>query len=93
MIEVVRGIWDYEKGFSKKIFKLDDTKRIKIIIDNEVYAIQEDDFITIEKDWNCDGDVYELYGAYFKINGFSDFITPEGIVSMITEENATIEYE
>lgn len=93
MIEVVRGIWDCENGFSKKIFKLDDKKKIKIIIDGEIYAIQEDNFTIIEKDWNCDGEVYELYGAYFKINGFSDFITPEGIVSMITEENAIIEYE
>lgn len=93
MIEVVREVWDCENGFSKKIFKLDDKKKIKIIIDGEIYAIQESDFTVIEKDWNCDGEVYELYGAYFKINGFSDFVTPEGIVSMITEEDAIIEYE
>ena len=93
MIEVIRETWNHEKGFTKKVYKLNDKKKIKIIIDDEVYALQEDYFTTVEKDWNCDGDIYALFGAYFNIGGFSNFLTPEDIVSMITEENAVIEYE
>lgn len=93
MIEVVRETWNREKGFTKEVYKLNDKKKIKVIIDNEVYAFQENSFTTIEKDWNCDGDIYELFGAYFNIDGFSNFLTPEDIVSMIVEENAVIEYE
>ena len=93
MIEVVRETWNHEKGFARKIYKLNDEKKIKIIIDNEVFAFQEDDFTTIEKDWNCDGDIYELFGAYFNMDGYSNFLTPEDIVSLIIEENAIIEYE
>lgn len=93
MIEVVRETWNHEKGITREVYKLNDKKKIKIIIDKEVFAFQEDNFTTMEQDWNCDGDVYELFGAYFNIDGYSSFLTPEDIVSMIIEENAIIEYE
>lgn len=92
MIEVVRKIWDCDKGFSTKIYKIDESKEIQLLKDNEVYAKQVSEFKVVEKDWNCDNDIYELFGAYFCIEGFNEFLTPENIVSMMIEEDLKIEY-
>lgn len=41
-------------------------------------------------DWNHDGDVYTLFGAWFDWNGSRDFITPVDMVSMVIDADATI---
>lgn len=41
-------------------------------------------------DWNHDGDVYTLFGAWFDWNGSRDFITPVDMVSMVVDGDAKI---
>ena len=92
MIRVIRDTWNCDKGFTKKVYKLEENKEMKLIKNNQIYAIQVSDFHNVEKDWNCDNDIYELYGAYFDINGYNDFLTPEDIVSMIIDDGLEIVY-
>ena len=92
MIEVVRETWNYEKGITRKVYKFNKNKKMKLTINNNIYATQISDFQVVEKDWNCDNDVYELFGAYFSIDGFNDFLTPEKIVSLIEEEGLNVTY-
>ena len=92
MIKVSREVWNCNTGFSKKIYRLEPNREMQLVKDGEVYASQCSEFQLVEKDWNCDGDVYELYGAYFDRDGYADFITPENIVNMMIEDNVTINY-
>lgn len=92
MIEVVRETWNYEKGITKKVYKFNKNKKMKLTIDNSIYATQVSDFQVVEKDWNCDNDVYELFGAYFSVDGLNEFLTPENIVSLIEEEELSVTY-
>ena len=92
MIEVVRETWHFEKGITKKVYKFDKNKRMNLTINNNIYAKQISDFEVVEKDWNCDNDIYELFGAYFSIDGFNEFLTPENIVSLIEEEGFSVTY-
>lgn len=94
MIEIVREVWDYKKGIQRKVYKFKKNENMKLMLDNEVYAIQLSPFHTVEQDWNCDNDIYELYGAYFNINGYNgnDFLTGEDIVFMIEEKNLKVVY-
>ena len=93
MITIYREIWNCDKGIIKKKYTLDINSKIKLIKEGKIYAYQVSKFENVFKDWNNDGDEYELYGAYFNINGFEDFYTPENIVSLIEDKNLKIEYE
>lgn len=92
MIEVVRQNWNHDKGFKEEIYKLEENKDMQLIIDDKIYASQISEFKVVKDDWNCDNDIYELFGAYFKINGYVEFFTPEDIVSMMIEEDCKIKY-
>lgn len=41
-------------------------------------------------DWNHDGDVYTLFGAWFDWDGSRDFLTPVDMVSMVIDGDADI---
>lgn len=41
-------------------------------------------------DWNHDGEVYTLFGAWFDWNGSCDFMTPVDMVSMVIDGDARI---
>lgn len=41
-------------------------------------------------DWNHDGEVYTLFGAWFDWNGSRDFMTPVDMVSMVIDGDARI---
>lgn len=41
-------------------------------------------------DWNHDGEIYTLFGAWFDWNGSRDFITPVDMVSMVIDGDARI---
>ena len=92
MIKVSREVWNCDTGFSKKIYRLEPNREMQLVKDGEVYASQCSEFQLVEKDWNCDNDVYELFGAYFKIDGYEEFLTPENIISMSLEEGLEIRY-
>ena len=93
MIKVTRDTWSKDKGFKTEVYRLRLDKRIQVINeDGTVFATQKTDFVTLTRDWNCDGDVYELYGAYFDRDGYMDFYTPENIVIFMLEDNMTINY-
>ena len=49
-------------------------------------------FEYVTRDWNCDGDVYTLFGACFEGKyGGKDFYTPNNLVSMMLEGDAEID--
>ena len=93
MIKVTRDTWGKGKGFKKEIYRLRDDSCIQLVEeDGSIFATQSSEFKAEFNDWNCDGDVYELYGAYFDRDGYMDFYTPENIVIFMLEDNMTINY-
>lgn len=54
--------------------------RIRDTSTKEIF-IQVSNFETITRDWNCDGDVYPIYGACFESekDGLRDFINESWI--------------
>ena len=92
MIKVDREVYEIEKGYTKKTYKFDKNKMMKLMINDEIYATQISKFEYITEDWNCDNDIYTLYGAYFDINGRKDFLTPEDIVYIIEEKTVKCIY-
>ena len=86
MIKVDREIYEVGKGYIKKSYRFDENKMMKLMIDNKIYATQISKFEYVTEDWDCDDDIYTLYGAYFDINEHKDFLTPEDIVYIIEEK-------
>lgn len=80
------------RGMTREVFEFDDSKKMKIYIDGELFATQVGEFKVFEEDWNCDNDVYELYGAYFSQDHCDTFYTPKDIVGIICDKKAVIEY-
>lgn len=93
MIEVVKDSWSYDKGFTKEVYKFKKDKMMTLLYeDNTIYGVQKSKFHFVKKDWNCDNDVYELFGAYFSLDEYNEFLTPENIVSLIEEKKLTVIY-
>ena len=93
MIEVVKESWNCDTGFSKKVYKFKKDKMMTLLYkDNSVYGVQKSEFHEVTKDWNYDNDVYTLLGAYFSLDNYNDFLTPENIVSLIEDEELTVIY-
>lgn len=92
MIKVVRENWTCDKGFTKKVYEFKENGEMQLIDLFGVYGIQVSEFKSVTADWNCDGDVYEMFGAYFDVNGRKNFITPEDIVSFIEDEGFEVVY-
>ena len=85
--------WNKNRGcFCDKYYM--DTKRTDHIIkySNGIISKQISPFDNITADWNCDGDVYTLFGACFegKYAG-KDFYTPNDLLNMILENEAEID--
>ena len=51
---------------------------------------QDGPFSTVTRDWNCDGDIYPLFGAYFSYDGRGEFITPVDMVRFVVDGEANI---
>lgn len=85
--------WNKDYGAYSFDIPFDDTKTDwEIQFKKDVYY-QLGPFTEITRDWNCDGDVYAQYGAWFgeEPNGFArDFYTPERMLRLVIDEEATI---
>lgn len=59
--------WNKDYGTFRYFVDVDDNKTdYEIRFRNGCVARQAEPFHTVTTDWNCDGDVYPQYGAYFK---------------------------
>lgn len=70
----------------------DDKKRdYEIHFSNGSISKQNSAFDYVTRDWNCDGDVYTQYGAWFENDrAASDFFTPEQLVWLVADDDAAI---
>lgn len=79
--------WSQSRGnFCDKYYI--DTNRTDHTIkhSNGTVSKQMSKFEYVTRDWNCDGDVYTLFGACFEGKyGGKDFYTPNDLVSMLLE--------
>ena len=85
--------WSMEKGFFCDLYSFDENKTDYVIQYNDgTTSKQAHPFQEITRDWNCDNDVYTLFVAGFEGRyGGTDWYTPENLLSMILEEEATID--
>lgn len=80
--------WSEEKGFfAHKIFIDEKRQDYEIEYGNGTVAYQKTPFHEVTGDWNNDGDVYTLFGAFFEIPGENRgiFFSPEDMVSAMVE--------
>lgn len=84
--------WSQERGWFCDKYFLDETKT-----DYEIHwkdgriSKQLSPFEAVTADWNCDGDVYEEFGANFESRyAGRDWWTPYHLLDLILDDEATI---
>ena len=85
--------WSQNRGYFRDKYYIDTNKTDHIIRhSNGIVSKQMTEFEYVTRDWNCDGDVYALFGACFEGKyGGKDFYTPNNLVDMILEGEAEID--
>lgn len=83
--------WSQERGFFCDKYGIDTTRTDHEIHwkDGDVYK-QITPFKTVERDWNCDGDVYSEFGAIFEGRYGNEWRTPQHLLSLMLEGEAEI---
>ena len=84
--------WSQERGWFQDKYNIDTTRT-----DHEIHwkngriSKQTSPFQIAEADWNCDGDVYEEFGANFesKYSGRA-WYTPQDLLSLMLDGEAII---
>lgn len=91
-MKVVHSGWTQEYGSFRYEILFDENKTdYEIRFKNGVIGKQRGAFHVVTKDWNCDGDVYPQFGAwfdYFDKNGVrtgGGFWTPQDLVFALVE--------
>ena len=84
--------WSQERGWFQDKYNIDTTRT-----DHEIHwkngqvCKQLYPFEVAERDWNNDGDVYELFGAIFEgLYGGRIHYTPQNLLSLVLEGDATV---
>ena len=84
--------WSQERGFFCDKYSIDTTRA-----DHEIYwkngkvCKQYTPFVSETRDWNYDGDEYELFGAMFEgLYGGGAHYTPQDLLSLILSEEEII---
>lgn len=84
--------WNNERGFfCDKIYFNENKLDFTIEFNNGTVLKQTSAFMEHTADWNCDGDIYSMYGAWFhevdsKGNySMGEFWTPEQMVTAVIE--------
>lgn len=79
--------WSQERGWFCDKYNIDTTRTDHEIhwkngkVCNQLYP-----FEVVERDWNNDGDVYELFGAIFEgFYGGRTHYTPQDLLSLVLE--------
>lgn len=83
----------YRKNHGLFCFKIpvDENKTdYEIHFNNGSVYRQNGPFENVTHDWNCDGDVYTQFGAYFDCNGRGEFFTPVDLVTFVVEHEAQV---
>ena len=84
--------WSQERGWFNDKYFVDEAKTdYEIHWKNGTVCKQQMPFQWVTADWNCDGDVYELFGASFegKYAGL-DWYTMQGLVDLVIEGEITV---
>ena len=84
--------WSQERGWFQDKYNIDTTHT-----DHEIHwkngkvCKQESPFQVVTADWNCDGDVYSEFGAYFESKyAGREWYTPQNLLGLILEDEATV---
>ena len=84
--------WSQERGWFQDKYNIDTTRA-----DHEIHwkngkvCKQLYPFEVAERDWNNDGDVYELFGAIFEgLYGGRTHYTPQNLLSLVLEGEAEV---
>lgn len=84
--------WREDIGFFSFKLPVDETKEdYEIRMKNGTVFRQNGPFQAVTRDWNCDGDVYTLFGAYFQCEGRGgEFFSVTDMVSLVVDDEAEI---
>lgn len=84
--------WSQERGWFCDKYEIDTARTDhEIRWKNGKVCKQLTPFETATRDWNCDGDVYELFGAVFEgLYGGRDHYTPQNLLSLVLEGEAEV---
>lgn len=84
--------WSEEKGYFQDKYNIDTiSENLEIRWGNGTISKQISPFQIVEADWNCDGDVYEEFGAYFEGKyGGRDWHTPQGLLRLVLDDEAIV---
>ena len=87
-----RSGWSQERGFFEEKYEIDTARTDhEIRWSNGKVCKQLYPFTTTERDWNNDGDVYELFGAVFEgLYGGREHYTPQNLLRLILDGDAEI---
>lgn len=84
--------WSQERGWFCDKYFFDETRT-----DHEIHwkngkvCKQLHPFEAEERDWNLDGDVYELFGAIFEgLYGGREHYTPQNLLSLVLDGDAEV---
>lgn len=83
--------WSQERGFFCDKYSIDTTRT-----DHEIHwkdgriCKQLEPFETVERDWNCDGDVYSEFGATFEGKYGGEWWTPYHLLGLMIDGEAVI---
>lgn len=85
--------WSTDRGWFNDKYEVDTSQNDYVICwKNGTESRQIYGFSIEERDWNWDGDVYELFVAGFEgVYGGISWYTPEDLVRLIVDGEATIE--
>lgn len=84
--------WSEAHGLFSFQIPVDETREdYEIRLKNGSVFKQNGPFQHVTRDWNCDGDVYTQFGAYFSYDGGGgEFFTPDDLVSLVVHNGAEI---
>ena len=84
--------WSQERGWFQDKYNIDTTRTDhEIHWKNGTVCKQILPFQVVETDWNCDGDVYEEFGATFESRyGGREWWTPQNLLSIMLDGEAVI---
>lgn len=83
--------WREDLGFFRYLIALDEKREdYEIHRKNGRVGRQVTPFEELTYDWNNDGDIYPLFGAFFQWDNGRDFLTPVDMVSLVLEGEARI---
>ena len=83
--------WSQERGFFCDVYQIDTTR-----VDHAIHwkdgriCKQITPFEIVEKDWNCDGDVYSEFGAMFEGKYGREWWTPYHLLGLMCDGKVVV---